>query len=135
MLWETEDGAGTAAWIPPGSDVGIEQVNVATWPVIPPLTDDGGARYQAFWNWLEDHVPDEPHWMLDIVAVDPARQGRGTGTALIRHGLALADRDGVPAFLETGNPRNVPYYERLGFRVAEEGDAPDGGPHMWFMLR
>ena len=73
--------------------------------------------------------------MLDIVAVDPACQGRGTGTALIRHGLALADRDGVPAFLETGKPRNVPYYERLGFRVAEEGDAPDGGPHMWFMLR
>lgn len=135
MAWEAGDGTGVAAWIPPGSDVGLEQVNVATWPLIPPLTDDGGTRYRAFWDWLEAHIPDEPHWMLDMVAVHPAHQGLGVGTALIRHGLAFADRDGVPAFLETGNPRNVPYYERLGFRIAQEGDAPDGGPHVWFMLR
>jgi hypothetical protein len=38
-------------------------------------------------------------------------------------------------FLETGTPRNVPYYGRFGFRVAEEPDAPDGGPRMWFMRR
>ena len=39
----------------------------------------------------------------------------------------------MPAFLETGNPRNVPYYERFGFRVIDEGDAPGGGPRIWFM--
>jgi hypothetical protein len=35
--------------------------------------------------------------------------------------------------LEAGNPRNVPYYERLGFEVIAEADAPDGGVHIWFM--
>jgi GNAT superfamily N-acetyltransferase len=135
MVWEAGDGAGVAVWIPPGSDAGLEQMNVATRDAIPPLTDDGAERYHAFWGWLESHIPAEPHWMLDMVGVDPARQGQGIGGALIRHGLDLADRDGVPAFLETGNPRNVPSYERLGFRVTDEGDAPGGGPHIWFMRR
>ena len=135
MVWEAGDGDGAAAWIPPGSDVGLEEMNVATQDAIPALTDDGAVRYHAFWGWLEAHIPAEPHWMLDMVGVDPARQGRGVGSALIRHGLDLAERDGVAAFLETGNPRNVPYYERFGLRVVDEGDAPDGGPHIWFMRR
>jgi hypothetical protein len=41
-------------------------------------------------------------------------------------------RPGVGAFLSTGTPGNVPIYERCGFRVIEEADAP-GGPHIWFM--
>jgi hypothetical protein len=57
IAWEAGDGAGVAGWIPPGSDVGLAQANVATWPLIPQLTDDGGARYRAFWGWLEAHVP------------------------------------------------------------------------------
>ena len=60
-------------------------------------------------------------------------RGTGLGAALIRHGLDFADRDGVPAFLETARPGNVAYYERRGFRTIAEGDAPGGGPHLWFM--
>jgi GNAT superfamily N-acetyltransferase len=133
IVLEAGGGGGVAVWIPPGSDAGIDQMNAATRNAIPPLTDDGAARYHAFWGWLESHVPVEPHWMLDMVGVDPVRQGEGIGSALINHGLDLAARDDAPAFLETGNPRNVPYYERFGFRVNDEGDAPGGGPHIWFM--
>jgi hypothetical protein len=39
----------------------------------------------------------------------------------------------VPAFLETSKPDNLPLYEHLGFRVYAAGDAPHGGPHIWFM--
>jgi len=38
-----------------------------------------------------------------------------------------------PRSAETGNPRNVPYYETLGFRVVLEAEAPDDGPRVWFM--
>ena len=34
-----------------------------------------------------------------------------------------------------GVPGNVPLYERFGFPVTREADAPDGGPHIWFMPR
>ena len=59
----------------------------------------------------------------------------GIGAALIEHGIAMAERAGQQCFLETGNPRNVAYYERFGFEVVSEGDGPDGGPHVWFILR
>jgi len=130
---EAGGGAGVAAWIPPSSDVGLEQVDVATRALIAGLTDDAGARYDAFWDWLESFLPTEPHWFLDMVGVEPARQGEGIGSVLIGHGVDHARADGVPAFLETGKPRNVPYYERFGFHVAHEDDAPEGGPHIWFM--
>ena len=65
----------------------------------------------------------------------PERQGEGIGTALMRDGLARADRDGVAAWLETSIARNAAYYEGFGFRAVVDEDAPDGGPHIWFMRR
>ena len=47
--------------------------------------------------------------------------------------MARAGADGHPLFLETGVERNVAFYERFGFVVVSEGDAPGGGPHVWFM--
>jgi hypothetical protein len=52
---------------------------------------------------------------------------------LIEHGLSMARRDKLPAFLETGNVRNVAYYQTFGFRVHQVADAPGGGPRIWFM--
>ena len=49
------------------------------------------------------------------------------------HGVERARADGCPAFLETGTPRNVPFYESLGFQIVGEQAAPDGGPMIWFM--
>jgi predicted N-acetyltransferase YhbS len=72
-------------------------------------------------------------WLLDSIAVVPEAQGRGLGRALIETGLARARADGTGAFLSTGTPRNVSIYGRCGFRVVEDVDAPEGGPHIWFM--
>lgn len=85
------------------------------------------------WDRIEEQLPDEPHWFLDAIAVERTHRSQGIGSALVRWGLERAVTDGVPAFLETGKPRNVPYYERFGFHIAHEDDAPDGGPHIWFM--
>jgi ribosomal protein S18 acetylase RimI-like enzyme len=61
--------------------------------------------------------PDEPHWYLAMIGVDPAHQGRGYGSALLRHTLLQCDKDHVAAYLESSNPANVPLYERHGFVV------------------
>jgi predicted N-acetyltransferase YhbS len=81
----------------------------------------------------EKRRPEEDHWFLDIIGVRPERQGEGIGSALLRAGLAEVDKDGVPAFLVTSQPRNVPFYEWLGFGVTEEYDI--GPVHVWPMLR
>ena len=101
--------------------------------LIDALTDDDGKRYDAFWGWVDSRVPDEALWQLDSIAVAPECQGRGYGAALIAAGLDLARAEGVSAFLSTGTPHNVSIYGRSGFRVVEDLDAPDGGPHVWFM--
>lgn len=129
---EAGDAKGSAVWFPPD---GLETQTDDPWnrPEISALTDDGGRRYEEFWDWVKSRTPDEPLWQLDSIAVDPAAQGQGFGAALIGLGLARARSDGVGAFLSTGTPRNVTIYGRSGFRVVEDADAPSGGPHIWFM--
>jgi GNAT superfamily N-acetyltransferase len=132
MVWEAGDAKGAAVWVPPDRSSAWEQ-HPWNQSRIRALTDDGGRRYDAFWEWVDSQSPDEPLWQLDSIAVEPAAQGRGFGAALIVAGLAQARADAVGAFLSTGTPRNVSIYGRCGFRVVEDLDAPDGGPHIWFM--
>ena len=77
----------------------------------------------------------EPHWYVHVLGVHPSEQGKGLGRALLDPALAMADRDRVPLYLETSNPRNLTFYGRFGFEVVEELQLPGGGPPMWRMLR
>ena len=134
MLWEGGDGEGVAVWIVPGETALLTASDQAAASEYDPLTPDGGARYHALWEWVGSFIPDDA-WYLDALAVDPAHQRTGVGGALVRHGLDLAAAQGAAAFLETSIAANVPYYERFGFTVVDQGDAPGGGPHVWFMRR
>jgi len=124
---------GAAAWFPPSEAKRFADLERPTRDRIRPLTPDAGARYDAFWDWLGSHVPDEPCYFMDIVGVHPTARGTGVGRALVAHGLARASSERLPAFLETGNPDNVPLYEHLGFRLVKRANAPDRGPTIWFM--
>jgi GNAT superfamily N-acetyltransferase len=77
----------------------------------------------------------EPHWYVHIVGVDPPRQGTGLGRGLLAHGLAMTDADGLPAYLETSNPKNLPFYGRFGFEVIDEVRLSGGYPPLWAMRR
>lgn len=63
------------------------------------------------------HHPEVPHWYLPLIGADPARQGQGIGSALMRHALARCDSEGAAAYLESSNPRNIPLYQRHGFDI------------------
>jgi predicted N-acetyltransferase YhbS len=133
MVWESAGGTGVAVWVPPG---GAELLIASDREVrdrLATLTDDGGRRYGVLWDWIADQLPDEPHWFLDALGVDPSRQGEGIGGALVRWGLERAARDGVPVTLETGSKRNVAWYERFGFRVVHEGQPEPDGVRVSFM--
>ena len=77
VLWKIGGYDGAAAWLPPAMAGRFAAIEQATRAAISPLTGDGGVRYAAFWDWLNDHLPGEPCWFLDLVAVAPAAQGRG----------------------------------------------------------
>ena len=76
-----------------------------------------------------------PHWYLGRLGVSPQWQGRGIGRTLLTPVLQRADRECLPCYLETFVPRNVPFYERLGFRVVDAGVEPRSQVPFWAMRR
>ena len=71
----------------------------------------------AVFEQMRGYHPSEPHWYLPLIGVDPFQQGKGLGSALMRHALARCDGEGKAAFLESSNPKNISLYERHGFEL------------------
>jgi GNAT superfamily N-acetyltransferase len=122
---------GAALWLPPGigpdEDAIVDLFKRST-------TEKRQAEVFEVLEQMGRYHPTEPHWYLPLIGVDPSRQGEGLGAELMRPVLATCDRDGLPAYLESSNARNVPFYERLGFEVL--GTIQSGGsPELYPMLR
>jgi len=90
-------------------------------------------RWREVWEALDARHPPEPIFYLSLLGVARDRQGRGIGSALLADWLSDVDAAGQPAWLETSRARNLPFYRRFGFRVAEE-IALQGVP-VWLMHR
>jgi ribosomal protein S18 acetylase RimI-like enzyme len=106
--------AGAALWLPPGIHPDEEAIDALMEKSVPDaLRKDGDALFEQMTRFH----PKEPHWYLPLLGVDPARQGRGYGSALLKHALIACDRDKTAAYLESTNAKNVPLYERHGFEL------------------
>ena len=106
--------AGAALWLPPGIRPDDEALATV---VRESVAAERQALVFAVFEQMERYHPREHHWYLPLVGVDPVHQGRGYGSALLRHALRRCDRDHVAAYLESTNPVNIPLYERHGFEV------------------
>ncbi|HEY1530817.1 MAG TPA: GNAT family N-acetyltransferase [Galbitalea sp.] len=78
--------------------------------------------------------PPQRHWYLQLLGVDPAAQGTGVGSALVREHLALVDAQWLPAYLET-TAQNLDFYGRLGFEPTGEITIGPGAPTEYSLLR
>lgn len=81
------------------------------------------------------HPKTPPHAYLWFLGVRPDAQGLGVGSRMLAHGLARVDAKGLPAYLESSSPANVPLYRRHGFEVVEVLKARPDAPEMWAMWR
>ncbi|MHA6800613.1 GNAT family N-acetyltransferase [Bounagaea algeriensis] len=133
-VWVVADGDAVAVWTTPET-ARAGDVFAELGPRFAELAGDRLQQQRAAEAAMAPHRPTEPAWFLGTVGVDPDRQGRGLGRAVIAPGIEAAAAEGVPAFLETSTESNVAFYERLGFAVTAEVDVPDGGPRTWAMLR
>ncbi len=90
-------------------------------------------RFGILGEVMQEHHPHEPHWYLNVVSTMPEHQGQGLGTTVLQPVLEACDADGVPAYLESTNPRNRTLYLRQGFVAMNEVHLPDGPPmlRMW----
>jgi ribosomal protein S18 acetylase RimI-like enzyme len=126
-----DDYAGAALWLPPGVGPDEEAMDALLERTTPAQLQGDIA---ALLEQMGRYHPSEPHWYLPLIGVDPARQGQGHGSALMRHALAACDRDKRLAYLESTNPRNVPLYQRLGFEALGTIQA-GSSPPLFPMLR
>lgn len=57
---------------------------------------------------------------LWYIGVDPSEQGKGHGTKLMQEILAEMEAKQLPVYLETSNPKNFVFYERIGFTCTND---------------
>lgn len=135
-VWIADDGSGAAIWARPGR---WRVPMSATFSQARPMMRAFGRHLPlAMWTQMrfERHHPRSPrHWYLHYLGVEPRRQGRGLGGALMAPVLAECDGEGVPAHLEASTERNRRLYERHGFNLTGTWDLPLGGPPLREMWR
>lgn len=133
----TADGhiAAAALWSPPG------RWKTTTWQELRMMRGFVRAfgmdfkRGKQVEELMAKHHPEQPHWYLGVIGSDPTFRGGGFGHALMAARLDRVDAEYAPAYLESSNPDNVPYYQRFGFEITGEIQLPDGGPVMAQMWR
>ncbi|MQS34988.1 GNAT family N-acetyltransferase [Streptomyces katsurahamanus] len=127
------DGSAAALWLsvpdggPRDDDGSVGRLVTAV--------DPGNERIGILGRLTGEAHPKRAHEYLWFIAVDPARQGEGLGTELLRTALAHGDREGVPAYLEASSSRSRDLYRRLGFTVVEPLITLPDGPVIWPMWR
>jgi GNAT superfamily N-acetyltransferase len=126
-VWITGEYAAASVWIPPDGD---ELTTEEEERIEPLLADLAGSRASEILELLErfeaSHPREQPHYYLSLLGTHPDHRGSGLGMALLADNLARTDAEGVPAYLESSNPRNNKRYERLGFRQVGEFTTPAG---------
>lgn len=136
MTFTTDGQLAAALWSPPGKwKMGLlTQLRVAPYFLRGTTLPRFPTRLVGLEKIVAAH-PHAPHYYLQVMGVDPSAQGQGWGSQLLRRGTDIADRDGMPCYLETMTERNVQLYLRHGFRVVGEMRLPFGGPPVWRMWR
>jgi ribosomal protein S18 acetylase RimI-like enzyme len=127
----SDDFSGGALWLPPGvlpDGPALDKLISET------VREPARSEVLSVLEQMGDSHPEEKHWHLAFIGVDSAHQGNGVGAALMRHRLAEIDKQGLHAYLESSNPRNVPFYQRHGFEVIREIQV-GSSPPVFPMLR
>src|SRR5215210_895493 len=80
-------------------------------------SDEAKSEGPEVFERMSGFHPNEPHWYLPLLGVDPLHHGKGLGSALMEHEIVMCDQDNKYAYLESSNPKNVPFYKRHGFEI------------------
>ncbi len=124
--YAADDYSGAALWLSPGKTLDEEAIGkLIEETVRSEIRED---LYSVLEQMDTYHPSDDPCWYLPFIGVDMARQGRGLGSALMKHALERCDEDGTHAYLESSNPANISLYERHGFQVMGRIDAGSAPP-------
>ncbi|PYH82554.1 hypothetical protein BO82DRAFT_391645 [Aspergillus uvarum CBS 121591] len=96
--------------------------------------DSDGSLCERFFGGCEvirkEVMGERGHYYLDMLVTHPQHRRRGAATMLVRWGCELADRTGMPVYIDSTRA-GVPVYERLEFVVVRE----DAEAELFSMVR
>ena len=121
--WEITPGRATAAGFDELPDV---------------MGEEAASRFFSALGAIDPyHHRDVPpaHWYVMVVGVSPEAHGQGLGRALLEPVMNRADAAGLPCYLETAQPKNVTFYEHLGFKNVVGVVEPQSGLRLWTFRR
>jgi ribosomal protein S18 acetylase RimI-like enzyme len=130
-VWSLGEFSAVALWLPPGTEADGDAISTALAETVEADKHDDTF---AVLGQMDAAHPAYPHWYLPWFGVDTALQGNGLGSQLMRSCLQNVDATHLPAYLETPNPRTIPFYRRHGFEITGEAQA-GACPPITFMLR
>lgn len=111
--------------VPPGASAELDRALAVVFEDFP--------RTFELFELFDAHHPQDPHYYLQFIGVQPERQGTGIGSALLRAVLNRCDLEGVAAYLEA-DERSRLLYMKHGFEATAELMLPRG-PSFWAMWR
>jgi ribosomal protein S18 acetylase RimI-like enzyme len=106
------DYSGAALWLPhgvePDFDTMMEILQTTS-------SDEAQIDGPEVFEKMGKFHPNEPHWYLPLLGVDPFYHGKGLGTALMGYATTIFDKENIVAYLESSNEKNITLYKRHGF--------------------
>ncbi|SEP11874.1 Acetyltransferase (GNAT) family protein [Mucilaginibacter sp. OK283] len=102
------------------------------------LGNDALDTYLQITNFMSSNLKgliSDDAWYLSIVGIKPEFQGKGLGAQLINEVLKETDKLGLPTYLETFTPRNISFYNRLGYQAAASFLEPVTSATYWVLVR
>lgn len=103
--------------------------------LIESLSEQAATRFSQFGELVGAHHPQQPHFYLVVLGVQPEAQRQGYGRALLSMVQEMSESHPLSTGvgLDTETIANVPLYKHCGYQVT--GEARLGDVDMWFFFR
>lgn len=139
-VFTTEEHGGAIVWLRPGETLvtpeKAEKSGLASLPGT--IGEAEFMRFISVLNFADQfHKQDmpAPHWYTMVIGVDPAFQGKGYGGALLSPILEDAKKSNTPVYLETAQPKNISFYQHMGFKLIREVEEPSSEIKIWTFIK
>jgi len=134
----TEHNYGASIWLKPMGEKEEQLKGDKKAFLITHLGGNAWQCYSSIVNYMSQQsaplIPPDA-WYLSIVGLEPAHQNKGLGSGLIIPVLEKTDAMGITTYLETFTPRNMTFYEKLGYRSIASFNEPVTESPYWIMTR